>query len=272
MQPRQIVLSMLLVAVGCLPAVSPVHAESQVVLARDHPNAAVFMQMARRGILDYTARNGSFPAGLQALQDAGYTAYLFPINWRPGYEIAGNEARVNLHGHPVYIAGQSVKTSNIAVVRPRPGLYHDQTQDFPDTSTGAVVNRPGVTRVWHFPGANWLAEGKPWPEVDRALQFERIAIHLNWMTYEYNQAHNAMPTTVHDLEAYQGTERNSLGWRGVTEVSTLATVAWEPGNLYAGWDRNAWVVSMNLGWGRIDTQRWVPGDRGYYTSHSLLVY
>jgi hypothetical protein len=272
MKLQHTLLVAIIAAVATVPPTATVMAGGDVVIARDYPNAAVFMQMARRGIVDYTARNGAFPPGLQALQDGGYTAYLFPTNWRPGYEQTADQVRLNLYGHPVYVAGHSVKTSNITVVRPQPGLYHDVARDFPDTSSGRVVNRQGVDRVWNFPGAQWLAAGKSWSEVDRALRFERIAIHLNWMTYEFNQANRAMPDDLRELETYLGTERNALGWQGVTEVGSLAAVAWEPGNLFVGWDHNGWVVSMNLGWGELDTHRWTPGRQGFYHCNGSLVY
>jgi hypothetical protein len=196
---------------------------------------------------------------------------LFPTNWRPLYEVRGSTAHVGTYGQPVYFAGQSVKTYDITVTAPGPGLYHDIASDKPDTSSGAVRHLPGTERVWHFPGAEWLAAGHSWNEVERALRGDRIATHLNWLTFEYNRAFGTMPADLHDLEAYQGTQRDPLCWQGVTEVGSLATVSWQTGNLYVGWDHGAWVISINEGLA-VNTRRWQPGTQGYYTSHSTIVY
>jgi hypothetical protein len=110
-----------------------------------------------------------------------------------------------------------------------------------------------------------------WADVDAALRRERLALHLNWLTMEQSRGNGLMPQSLRELEELNGTERNLLGWQGTQEVFDLDSVRWQPGNLFVGWDHNAWVISINLG-PKVATWRWTPRRDGTYGTDGPLGY
>ena len=111
-------------------------AQADAVLARDYPEAAVFLQMARRGAVDFAARHGRLPQGLPEIQDGGYSAYLFPTNWRPRFEVRDAMLEIGNYGRPVYLGGQHVKAYDVRVTPPAAGLYHDLATGIPQAAGG----------------------------------------------------------------------------------------------------------------------------------------
>jgi hypothetical protein len=229
------------------------------VLARDYPGAIVFLQMARRGVQDYTAQKGTFPPDLKAVESAGYTAYLFPTDWKPVYSILGDYVEIRNVSSPGFLGGQTNSIDHIEIRQPKPGLFHDSQERAPGGAEGEMY----TNRVWHFPGAEWLHAGQSWTAVEAALRLDRIYVHLNWMTGEYNHATKAMPGSLRDLELMLGTERNPLAWSQVHEVGSASAVAAQAGNLFVGWDNGKWIVSINNGM-EVETLRWIPGSEGLY--------
>lgn len=260
-----------LACAALLAAALPVPAAA-ASLAADHPEAAIFRQMARRGGIDFAVRQGRLPASLADIQDAGYSAYLFPTNWRPDFRFNGRTLTISSFGRPVYLAGEYIQGYDSLVVLPEPGLYEDVQTIEPVAGMPAEQRATVTERHWRFPGAQWLYAGYGWHDVERALRAERISIHLNFLTSEFQSSLSRMPQTLTELERFGGTERNYLGWQGVQEVATLDSVEWQAGNLFVGWDRNDWVISINLG-PQTETRRWSPTGRGgIYSSRQAIGY
>lgn len=247
-------------------------AEQRVSLAADHPEAAIFRQMARRGALDFAASGGRLPASLSEIQDNGFSAYLFPTNWRPEFQHNGNSLTIASFGRPSFLSGRYVNGYDINVDLPPGGLFVDA--QVPAAIHGVPMSQREmvIERRWSFPGAQWLHAGYGNREVALALRAERLSIHLNFLTYEFQATMGRMPQSLDELERFCGTERNSLGWEGLNEVSVLSDVGWQPGSFFIGWDHNDWVISMNLG-PEVSTQRWKPGyANGQYSSRQAIVY
>jgi hypothetical protein len=232
-------------------------ASTGVVLSRDYPDALSIRSMARRAVEDYTAQHAAFPDSIQLLQDLGYTAYHFPTSYRPQIDIRDSRLYLNSLGRPAFFGGQSaVLRKELSVNLPRPGLATNVEQTDPD----------GVSRQyqsWHFPGAKWLANGASGRQLEDAIRFDRLHTHICWLTDDYQGTFSAMPQSLGDLEKYFGTERNQLGWIGVSEVWSLEDVNRATGNLFVGWDSNRWVVSINNGI-EVQTVSWRPMEGGKY--------
>jgi hypothetical protein len=261
-------LIVVLACVLCCPLAA--HSGSAGSLAAEHPDAAVFRQMARRGGCDFAAQVGRLPRSLGEIQDGGYSAYLFPTNWQPDFRPDEQRLVIGCLGHPAYFAGEFARSYDVVVTLPHPGLYEDVPRATPMAAAGAGRSQI-VERHWNFPGAQWLYAGLGWGEVEAALRRQRVLTHLNWMTYEYDRGLGQMPQSLADLEDYLGTQRNPLCWQGIQEVAGPEAVDWQPGNLFVGWDHGAWLVSINLG-PASETWRWVPGRDGHYSPGRGLAY
>lgn len=265
-----IVLVMAVFAIMQLGSV-PLAQASGTSLNSAEPYNTVLTNMVQRGLLDYCAQFGHFPQDAGELEAGGFTPYLLPANAPVNLMLEGGKAHVDTNGNEVYMGGCYLPADwQIFVRQPSPNLV--EYEEMYVSVDGDPGNREYQEfETPSFPGAQWLAAGYSWPEVEQALRVDRIVKLAIHGIYYYSSENGNLPGSLADLEAYLGYERNQLAWQGVTECFSADEALSMPGGLYIGWDGGDFVIRANYGttlfsetYKQSDSGDWVTSEKSGY--------
>jgi hypothetical protein len=234
--------------IGLLTAAGPAPANTtpaaNLVIARDYPNAAIFMEMAVRGGRDYFIVNRCAPPDLAAVIDAGDTAYLFPDKADFEFRVEeGLRVRAISHNQPVYERGRTDAMRTRGRGFPKPGL--GSQIDLPANDIAPATS----FRSYNFESAKYLEQGATLAELDVIQRRMRLAAHLTRATEEYIIASKGLlPRDLAAVEQFIGVPRNPAGWEEIAVVERRQMVENAAGNLYYGKvSDGTWEISINLG-------------------------
>jgi len=164
------------------------------------------------------------------------------------YVNGGSYAKLSSQGKSQMLGTEMVGPLDETINMPQSSPYHVESLGMYDEVDGKmqwVDNKE--TRVYHWQGAEWVADGMPRQELGTALRYYRIWAHICFAGYDYREFNGTMPASLSDLETFIASSRNPAAWQGVTVVDSLSAVQSAPGTLFAGTDGGDWVVSCNVG-------------------------
>jgi hypothetical protein len=200
-------------------------------LAAEHPEHLVFFSMTSYGLRAFSGIEQRVATSLDAARQEGYFPYQLPAASHVQYFPNGATARLSTGG-AIFAGGAQGQGMVVDIKVPAAPPASTQNRRVPDPATGEIKEMPVMCEA--FPGGIWISEGNSSAQVRDALRLQRTRIHLTWVALSWQEASHQMPSSLAQLEEYQGLDRVPAAWSGINVVNSADAVDNTPMSIFAG--------------------------------------